>query len=318
MDGEGQLQIRGFGGRYDGPHLLITAGVHGDEYLPMLAVKELVTRFQFNAELLRSLRGTLTLIPVVNRPAFLRGHRCGEDGKDLARTFPGREDGSPSEQIAFALSERIRLADFYLDLHTGGSELCVLPLAGYMLHPDTAILEQQRSLAAAFQLPLVWGTSAELPGRSLSVARDFNVPAIYVEYLGAHRELSEVATGAMRGGQPEHPLIAGCMNVMRHLGMLDGPAETSTAQESIEDWRSESGHIQVCTPAPASGFLTARVQLGQWVERGHVLAEIRSEASPQIHLVSSQQEGKVVVLRDYPRINEGDTVAVIAESFQAT
>jgi hypothetical protein len=30
----------------------------------------------------------------------------------------------------------IRSADYYIDLHTGGTEFSIYPLAGYMLHPN--------------------------------------------------------------------------------------------------------------------------------------------------------------------------------------
>lgn len=315
MGSDCQLELREFGGHRDGPRLLVTAGIHGDEYLPMLAVHQLIGRFDADAQLRERLRGTLTLIPIVNRPAYRRGHRCGDDQKDLARSCPGCEDGSPTEQIAFALSRRIQAADYYVDLHTGGQELCVTPLAGYVLHPDTDILDQQRELAAAFQLPLLWGTSADLPGRSLSVARDCQVPAIYVEYLGGYRELTEIARREVDA--PSHPLVSGCWNVMRHLGILNEPEQPSEPQQCIEDWRSGSGHMQVCNPAPATGFLIPQVQLGQKVAVGDLLAEIVSETSQQTCRVLSQEQGKVVVIRDYPRIIEGDAVAVIARSFEA-
>ncbi len=318
MNEDFQMESRCVGGNRAGPHLLITAGVHGDEYLPMLAVSELIRRFESDDALLGSLRGTLTLIPVVNRSAYHRGHRSGDDGKDLARTCPGQKDGTVTERVAYALSRQITAANFYIDLHTGGTELCVLPLAGYMLHSDQAILDQQRKMASAFQLPFVWGTSAELPGRSLSVARDAGVPAIYVEYLGAHRELSEVASGELNTGKSDHPLVAGCLNVMRHLEMLERSEAEGEVQEVFEDWRAGSGHMQVCNPAPASGFLTPQVKLGQQVSRGTLLAEIGSETRDQRHCVVSQQEGKVVVLREYPRINQGDSVAVIAENCEAS
>lgn len=312
-----RLQSRCFGGDRTGPHLLITAGVHGDEYLPMLAVRELIGRFESDDQLGAELRGTLTLVPVVNRSAYQRGHRVGEDGKDLARICPGREDGTISEQIAYALSRQIREASHYIDLHTGGTELCVLPLAGYVLHADNAILEQQRKMASAFRLPFLWGTSAELPGRSLSVARDADVPAIYVEYLGAHRELAELAAGAMDSRASDHPLVTGCLNVMKHLGMLPASDDQTEGQQVIEDWRTESGHMQICNRAPLSGFLKPQVSLGQQISRGNLLAEIISETGAETHQVVSQQAGKVVVVREYPRINCGDAVAVIAESCEA-
>ncbi len=318
IEHRGLMEFKCFGGQLPGPHLLITAGVHGDEYLPMLAVRELCRRLTSDPQLACGLRGTLTLIPVVNHSAFVRGHRLGEDGLDLARTCPGRADGSLTERVACELSQHIAAADYYVDLHTGGTELCVAPLAGYMLHPEKKILEQQRRLAKAFQLPCVWGTSAELHGRSLSVARDAGVPAIYVEYLGAHRELSEVARGGVQAEAGEHPLVAGCLNVMRHLHMLDGAEVSGQCQEIVEDWRPGSGHMQVCHPAPESGFLTVRAALGQSVSAGEVLAEITSVTEQTTHSVLAQHKGTVVVLREYPRINQGDSVAVIAENHEAT
>src|SRR5262245_46369698 len=84
----------------------------------------------------RSLRGRGTLVAVVNETAFRLGERPAADGLDLARTCPGRPDGSVTEQVAHALASLIRDSDCYIDLHTGGRHLSVYPLTGYMLHPD--------------------------------------------------------------------------------------------------------------------------------------------------------------------------------------
>ena len=84
-----------------GPHLLITGGVHGDEFEPMAAIRQLIA-----SPSLKLLRGKLTLVPVVNEPAFLRGHRAGPDDQDLARTCPGDPNGSTTEQIARPLTCR--------------------------------------------------------------------------------------------------------------------------------------------------------------------------------------------------------------------
>ncbi|MCS7466552.1 succinylglutamate desuccinylase/aspartoacylase family protein [Stieleria sp. ICT_E10.1] len=309
-----QLEFRRFGGSRVGPNLLITAGVHGDEYLPMLAVGELIRRFDSDDRLKRGLRGTLTLIPIVNRSAYRAGRRVGDDGRDLARTFPGRQEGTVTERVADALSRQIADADFYIDLHSGGTELCVLPLAGYMLHANAAILQQQRKMACVFGLPVVWGTSAELQGRSLSVARDAGIPAIYVEYLGAHRERAELSNGAFPSTDHDHPLLVGCLNVMRHLEMLPGAIQACEDQQVAEDWRAGSGHMQVSHPAPTGGFLTLKVKLGQRVSRGELLAEIESPLGGGKHAVVAEQDGIVVVLREYPRINEGDSLAVVVET----
>ena len=180
-----QLKSYTFCSPLDGPHLLVTGGVHGDEFEPMAAIRRLVLLFERQDVTTNNFRGRVTFIPVVNEAAFLLGHRCAPDGLDLARTCPGRADGSITEQTAFALSEAIRAADYYIDLHTGGTELAVYPLAGYCLHENPDILNAQRRMARAFNLPVIWGTDPNLNGRSLSVARDAKVPAIYCEYLGS-------------------------------------------------------------------------------------------------------------------------------------
>ena len=316
-----ELQRKVFKGEREGPRILITAGVHGDEYVPMLTVRELIRRFENEESLRAGLRGTLTLVPVVNESAFALGRRCGEDGLDLARTCPGHEGGSVTEQTAAALSALIRDADFYVDLHTGGTDFCVWPLAGYVLHKDAEILEKQRGMAKAFGLPLVWGTSAELEGRSLSVARDAGVPAIYVEYFGG--SLEAVGPGHAQWGTAPgreliekegstHPMVTGCLNLLRHLGALEGEA-LQHEPEVIEDHRPQSGHMQICHPAPLDGFFQRAVAVGDWVETGTLLGRVSSVLGDRSENVLAGNGGRVVTLRWHPRVNAGDSVAVVAE-----
>jgi predicted deacylase len=281
-----------------GPHLLITGGVHGDEFEPMIAIRRLMHRLE-----LAKLRGRLTLVPVVNESAFHRGNRVAEDGLDLARTCPGRPDGSITERTAHALSELIRSADYYIDLHTGGTALTVWPLTGYVLHPRAETLEQQRALARAFNLPVMWGTSAELPGRSLSVARDANVPAIYAEYLGGGRCSTEGIEA----------YVAGCLNVMAHLGMLDRPQPSSRVRFAVEDPRPASGHMQICYPSPVDGCFEAVVELGQPIEAGQPLGRVADPLGRECVEICSTQTGRVLVLRTFPAVKQGDSLAVILE-----
>jgi predicted deacylase len=282
----------------DGPHLLITAGVHGDEFEPMAAVRELIKTLDA-----RQLRGRVTLVAVVNEPAFGRGARAAEDGLDLARTCPGRPDGSITERIADALSRLIRSADYYIDLHTGGTQFQIVPLAGYLLHRDRRVLDVQRQMAKAFNLPLVWGTTPTLEGRSLSVARDANVPAIYVEHGGG---------GGCDPAKIED-LVAGCTNVMSHLGMLNSPAATSRVQHVIEDDREQSGYLQINHPAPSAGFFEPAVALGQMIDRGQPLGEVLDPLGDAPVSVAAAHSGIVAVLRSFPSVNAGDSLATVIE-----
>lgn len=298
VSGGVELRTKVVAGNRPGPHLLITGGVHGDEFEPPLAIRRLMQQSELEA-----LRGRLLLVPVVNEAAYARGNRVAEDGLDLARTCPGRIDGSITERTAHALTQLIHTADFYIDLHTGGTALSVWPLTGYMLHQNGDVLQQQRSMARAFNLPVVWGTDPRLEGRSLSVARDANVPAIYAEYEGGGR-------CSPRGIQA---YVDGCLNVMAHLGMIERTLPPSVVQFSVEDSRPNSGHMQRCYPSPAEGCFQAEVELGQPIAVGQALGSVADLLGEKCHPVLSQHRGRVLVLRSFPAVQKGDSLAVILE-----
>jgi predicted deacylase len=299
-----ELALEQIDGDQPGPHLLITGGVHGDEFEPMAAIRRLIAALRAER-----ICGRVTLVPVVNEPAFRRGQRTAEDGLDLARTLPGRPDGSVTERVAHALSELIRSADFYIDLHTGGTRLRVLPLVGYMLHPDPGVLDAQRRMASAFGLPIIWGTDPNLEGRSLSVARDAHIPAIYAEYHGGG------------GCDPEGvaAYVSGCLAVLADLGMVDRPhLPDPPIPLIVEDGRPGAGHMQVNHPAPCEGFFEPAVQLGQSVRAGELLGTVTDLLGRRIEPIRAAQSGIVLVLNSFPRMESGEGVAVILETDPAS
>jgi predicted deacylase len=291
-----QLTHRTITGNADGPQLLITAGVHGDEFEPMAAARGLLRAIDAS-----KLRGRVTIVPVVNEPAFARGARTADDGVDLARVCPGRPDGSITEQIADALSQLICAAEYYIDLHTGGLAMEIVPLAGYTLHPDAAILDMQRRMARAFNLPLIWGTTARLNGRSLSVARDAKVPAIYIEH---------------GGGGPCDPakvddLVAGCFGVMADLGMIDRAKPISRVRHTVEDDRDHSGHLQINHPSPRDGFFEPAVGLGQIVSAGDPIGSVTNVLGDQVATVQACDSGMILMLRAFRSVKRNDPLAAI-------
>lgn len=293
-----EIQSRQIIGNSDGPHLLIIGGVHGDEFEPMAAIRRLIREVDS-----KQLCGRLTLVPVANQAAFLCGTRTAEDGLDLARTCPGKADGSITEQTAHALSELIRTADFFIDLHTGGTTMSVLPLTGYKLVPDEAVREQQRRMAHAFNLPLVWGTDYRLEGRTLSVARDADIPAIYAEYLGS----------GLCDPAGINAYVEGCLNVMAELDMIDRERPASRVEHAVDDFRESAGHMQIRNPSPITGFFEPHVELGQSIKAGDALGTVSDVLGDKVITARSQETGTVIVLRTFSRVHARDTLAVILE-----
>jgi predicted deacylase len=285
-------------GAESGPHLLITAGVHGDEFEPMEAVRRI---YKIVEAVQNKFRGALTLVPVVNQPAFKLAERTGNDKLDLARICPGKEGGSESEQIAFAVSKLIRTADFYIDMHNGGRYHHIFPFAGYVLHPDESVLESQRQLAKAFLLPIIWGTDPGLQGRTLSIARDAGIPAIYTEIGGAgvYQESNTILA------------VEGCINVMKFLGMLPGAAKDPKFKYHLEDHRKDSGHLQRLLPSPADGFYTPVVTFGQRVKESEIIGYVQDDLGQNRTPVTADQPGIIFILRSVASVKEGDALGAI-------
>lgn len=281
-----------------GPRVLITAGVHGDEYEPILVAMELINSLPGILE-----SGSVTIVPVTNESAYVHGSRFGEDGLDLARTCPGSPEGTITERTASQISALIKKADYFIDMHTGGLAYDVYPLAGYMLHPSPEILQKQQEMAKAFNLPLVWGTDYRPEGRTLSVARDAKVPAIYVEYGGG----TGVRSKAIRDYK------VGVMNVLRYLNILKDPFNNPAARDKywIEDHRHDSGYLQGKMPSPVDGIFVAEVKIGDKIKAGELFGKvIESFSGKQVDLYADI-DGLVFLLRTMVKVKPGDALGGI-------
>ncbi len=179
----------------------------------------------------------------------------------------------------------------------------MFPLAGYVLHQNADVLAVQQRMALAFNLPVVWGTAGNLDGRSLSVARDANVPAIYCEYLGAATCASD--------GIDEY--VDGCLNVMAELGLLDREKPVRRVEHVIENPTPGSGHMQVCNPSPVTGLFEPTVKLGGEVRQGEQFGTVTPLDGSDRVVIQSDCDGVVLVLRTFPRVIAGDSVGVVAD-----
>lgn len=282
-----------------GPSVLVLAGVHGDEPEPMYVVWNLAAVLSKHLK-----KGKVYLVSVANESAYQTGTRQGADGIDLARICPGSLDGMPTEQEAHEVSNLIGTVDFLIDMHTGGMAYDIFPMVGYLLHPDGNILKQQQDLALSTGLPLVWGTDYRPNGRTLSVARDNNIPAIYFEYGGGTGFRKQVATSYLKA----------VLRVLGQLGMAEcGSLNTKDLtingyQYWLEDHRMDSGHLQAKTPAPIDGVFVADVAVGDYVQSNERIGEIFNPLTGERFEVRSSITGLVHFLRVVVKVGVGDSL----------
>ncbi len=282
-----------------GPKLLITGGVHGDEFEPMSAIRRLAKQIDKD-----DLAGRVTMVPVVNEDAFFWCSRTAEDQLDLARTCPGDPNGSITERVAHELSTLIRAADYYIDLHTGGTMMSIYPLAGYMLDTDLNVRQAQHEMARAFNLPLVWGTDPNLDGRSLSVARDAGIPAIYVEYHGA----------AVCDPEGVDALVEGCLNVMSSLHMFERPQIASRVLHDIQETRTDSGFFQRSHLSPCDGYFETEQVIGNHIIQGEPIGWVVDPLGEKRVCIPAETTGMINCLRTFPSVKKNDCLGYVVET----
>ena len=274
-----------------GPVLLVSAGVHGDEYEGIRAIFE-----AFQDADAAQLRGDLLAVPVVNAPAFWSGTRNSPvDGANLARVFPGREDGNLSEKIAFGFAHHlIARASFYLDLHSGGVRFRMPSMVGYR---STNV--QARAAAEIFGAPVIWGHPRVDAGRTVSVADELGIPWLYTEARGAGRIHPEDLS-MMKNG---------IVNVMRHLNMLPGePRPVEIMHRLWGDGNTDAG-----LSATKPGFLMTQVRILEDVAAGQLLGTLVNTLGEPIEEYRAPTAGVIGLVREFPVVHAGDSLFLIAE-----
>lgn len=148
-------------GKQRGKTILVLGGVHGDEYEGPIAIHQLFRELR-PAEM----RGVLVAVPICNPLAFSAQQRSTpQDGKNLARCFPGKARGSVTERMAFALHHQfIAKSNFVIDLHSSGSQWVMPTLSGYT-HGNPRLDRAQHAACKRFGAPIIWA-STETPGRT--------------------------------------------------------------------------------------------------------------------------------------------------------
>ena len=176
----------------------------------------------------------------------------------------------------------------------------IYPLTGYVLHPDSQILEKQRKMCQVFGLDVQWGTSPHRDGRTLSLARDAGVPAIYTEYGGGGPARSEIVEALYRG----------CINVMVDLQLVPNPGlQIVPPTFIVEDHRTDSGHLQILYPAPANGHTSLQVSLGSMVHKEQCIARITPLYSDDELEITALEDGLVFLLNRQPDVTKGESTA---------
>lgn len=286
----------------DGPTALVVGGVHGDEPEGQVAALRLARETRPD-----ELLGRLIVVPCASPDASRAYTRLWPSGANFNRSFPGRPDGTPDEQLAdFFTRFLIPRADVVVDMHSGGrSGLC--PAWSEMhLVEDAA---QRRAMVDAM---LAWNTDyhfvyVDIAGTGLLVGE--------AERQGKLVVSTELGGGGHVTAATHRIAWSGLLNVLRHTGVLAGEVVRRETPPTIVDATSADDYLL----APESGLWETFVDPGERVEAGQPLGQIqfleRPDREPEV--VHARGGGIVMVVRAIATTAQGDNVVVVGRQIAA-
>jgi len=268
----------------DGPTALFCSGNHGDEYEGQVALTNLAKSLDP-----RRIMGRVIILPMANYPAALAGRRVSPiDDLNLNRIFPGDPNGSVTQQIAYFIdSELVPLADFVMDLHSGGSSLMYTPCALAKQSANPAVYQKQLAALRAFGAPYTYiqgGAQGQGGDQTLgSGAEKRGIPSLGSE-LGGSGTVTPAGLAITERG---------IRNVLVHLGIL--PPEDAIANPVPTRFLDVRGP-EMYMYAPENGLFEPLVELGQEVVPGTPAARIHIPETPWLPPVEMAFKAAGIVL----------------------
>ncbi|MFT4104328.1 MAG: M14 family metallopeptidase [Lacrimispora sp.] len=252
-EGDPKLPMTLICGKEDGPTVLISAGIHGAEYIGIQTAMELSREIEPE-----DVKGNLIFLLIANPSAcrdFVR-FAVPEDGKNLNRMFPGKEDGSLSERIAYTVvKELYSKADYFLDIHAGDTSERVMPFLYFPGGAKEDVVEASKNMAKAADMA-VRARSGSLTG-ACGCAGAHGIPSLLLERGGGGvftREEVELYKRDIR-------------NILIRLKVLEGEEVHTVSQSEV----NTASYIE----AEMDGFWYPALNAGDRFPSGALLGEVK-------------------------------------------
>ncbi len=304
-DGGTVIPVSVLHGAKPGPVLAITCGVHGFEFIPILAAQLLLPQLDP-----KQMSGTLMLVRLAHVPAFLKRTIFfnPNDGKNLNRVFPGSPTGTQSARIAFAISrEVIAKADMHIDMHGGDGTESLVNFAGtYGGKLAEAQYEKSREMGMAFGLPVIVEYQMDT-WEQVNAGRSCNRQAVAA---GKPTLLVEIGEMGKRDPALVDLAVRGMLNVLKSQKMLPGaPMLNKRMPAQFVGTASASSKFD--------GIWYPKVSAGAAVKEGEIVGTVKDFAGKDLEEIAAPEEGMVLYMLSAPPVNAGQSVVTVARPRRA-
>ncbi|MFC4723041.1 succinylglutamate desuccinylase/aspartoacylase family protein [Geojedonia litorea] len=273
-----------------GPTLGITAAIHGNELNGIPIIHQLAAALDANR-----LKGRVIAIPGINTLSIELNQRKFVDDEDVNRSFPGKSNGSESEQYAHKIKERILpVFDVHLDLHTASFGRVNTLYARADASNDTILklaeLQQPDIILHSKGKPS-FGTTSSATETLRAEAAALGIPSITVEYGNPQVFQKDMIN---RG-------VNGILNTLIWLNMYDGNISTDPIKPV---YCKKSYWIYT----DKGGFLEVPVKLNQLIKKGDPIGIIKNAFGEIIDTYLAPEDGIVIGKSTNPANRSGGRI----------
>lgn len=284
-NGEFELPITVLNGEKSGKTVLITAGIHGAEYVGIQSSIELAEHLK-----IEKIVGTVVIIKVVNRQAFemRSGSEGFEDGVNLNRVFPGKETGSQMERLAYAIEKELfPCADFYIDLHSGDSYEQLTPYIYYAGIAEPDVVEISRKMAEQADVPYMVRSGVAMGG-CYNYAACLGIPSVLIE------------RGQMGGWTKEevHSTRRDVRNILCCLGVYLG-------QKDYRNYYPLEVTDVSYQAATKMGMWYPYKKPGEMIRQGEVLGVVKDYEGRVLEVSRAEYDGVILYQTGSLQVKEG-------------
>ena len=247
-------------GNSEGPIFCVTAGMDPTEYAGIGAALKLSREVKP-----QEVKGTLIVVHVSNIPGFWE-RKYVSSAAGEAIQFPGNPNGKLNERIGHTIfSNCVSKANYYMDLHGSDFHESMVPHAGFVIVGDERVDIQSEEMAKASLRDYV--LTFDMRGMMKSKEGQGS-PQVMANLHGIPSALNEMGEGGQFSDSEITEYFDGIVNVMRHLGMLDGKPRVNPNQKVLR-----SGYVPFIVNQ--RGLFYSRVKPGAILEKGEVVGEVR-------------------------------------------
>lgn len=272
--------------------VVLVTGIHGSEPESLYIAAEMIKAYrEGNYPDLQ-----ITIIVGANILAVIDDSRTGfRDHQDMNRIFPGKEQGTLNERLAYEVFEICKNAKLVIDLHSIHSIESQNPLLGLQLSDDDQDSLEYKNFMRLLGPTFIWKlVDAGKYDKTLDAQlKKLSIPFVSLEF-------------------PRHTffdqnVVDSTISAIYHM-TLENSVERPILDKAIPVVKTADAQ-----KASVGGIYLPKLNTSSFVKKGEVVGELVDFTTTEVVPVIANTDGYLIIQSTKRRVMTGDRLYVIAE-----